>query len=1676
MPRMRRSALSVYLFGLLCTLALLVGMTRSAAAQTTIPGGNVINQTWTLAGSPYTVQGDVVVPAGATLTVEAGVQVRFASSDAQSTGLDPSRVELTVRGTLNLNGTAANPVVLQASSGSSAGVWYGVVADQASAVLNTNHVEVRNATYGFYIPVGEQTLQGITAQTNTYGVYFAGSASGSVTNSVLRNNSNTGVYVYTSSGSSNAVTVDRSTLYANSSYGVYARTSSGVGLTINVTNSVVTANSVGINRYTVSGNAAVNVTHSNVWGNSSSDYSGASGGTGSLSANPLYVSAPGNLRITANSPARFAASNGGDIGALPYTGDPTVGLLGVLWSDVTLGPSGSPHLVTGDLTVPIGVTLTLQPGTTLRFDTSDAMRSGLDTGRNELTVRGTLRAAGTPALPVTLDATASSAGSWWGIWLAASSNGSSFANAVITRATYGVYLESGEQNFDGLTAHGNTYGVYFAGSASGSVTNSVLRNNSNTGVYVYTSSGSSNAVTVDRSTLYANSSYGVYARTSSGVGLTINVTNSIVTANSVGINRYTVSGNAAVNVTHSNVWGNSSSDYSGAGGGTGSLSANPLYVSAPSNLRITANSPARFAASNGGDIGALPYTGDPTVGLLGVLWSDVTLGPSGSPHLVTGDLTVAPGVTFTLQPGTTLRFDTSDAMRSGLDTGRNELTVRGTLRAAGTPTLPVTLDATASSAGSWWGIWLAASSNGSSFANAVITRATYGVYLESGEQNFDGLTAHGNTYGVYFAGSASGSVTNSVLRNNSNTGVYVYTSSGSSNAVTVDRSTLYANSSYGVYARTSSGVGLTINVTNSIVTANSVGINRYTVSGNAAVNVTHSNVWGNSSSDYSGAGGGTGSLSANPLYVSAPGNLRITANSPARFAASNGGDIGALPYTGDPTVGLLGVLWSDVTLGPSGSPHLVTGDLTVAPGVTFTLQPGTTLRFDTSDAMRSGLDTGRNELTLRGTLRAAGTPALPVTLDATASSAGSWWGIRLAASSNGNSFFNAIVTRATYGAYIEEGTQTFDGLTAHGNTYGLYFAGSASGSVTNSVLRNNSNTGVYVYTSNGAGNTVNVVNSTVYANNSYGVYARTSSGVGLTVNVTNSVVTANGIGVNRYTTSGTPAINVTHSNVWGNSSSDYSGAGGGTGSLSVNPLYIAAPGNLRLQSTSACIDAGTATGAPSTDLDGNPRPLDGDGINGAAFDMGAYEFVPASTCGDGIVGPGEACDDGPQNGQYNHCRADCGGPGPRCGDGIANGPEQCDDGNASNTDGCLNTCMLAACGDGFVQAGVEQCDDGNQNNNDACLNTCVTASCGDGVVQAGVEQCDDGNQNNSDACLNTCVTASCGDGFVRTGVEQCDDGNASNNDACLNTCVVASCGDGFVRTGVEQCDDGNASNNDACLNTCVVASCGDGFVRTGVEQCDDGNASNNDACLNTCTSATCGDGFVQTGVEACDDGNSIDNDGCRNNCSLPTCGDGIVQPGETCDDGNQSNNDGCLNTCMTATCGDGFVRDGVEECDDGNQDDTDGCVDGCVEATCGDGFVQEGVEDCDDGNTTDGDGCASDCTSEGQGGAGGGSGGSGGEGGLGAGGEGAGGAGGEGGLGAGGAGGGGGEGGLGAGGDGLGGVGGSDTPDDGDTQDDSGCGCRVAGIESSSQAGALLFLGGLAVVVTRRRRRSQRAA
>ncbi len=129
------------------------------------------------------------------------------------------------------------------------------------------------------------------------------------------------------------------------------------------------------------------------------------------------------------------------------------------------------------------------------------------------------------------------------------------------------------------------------------------------------------------------------------------------------------------------------------------------------------------------------------------------------------------------------------------------------------------------------------------------------------------------------------------------------------------------------------------------------------------------------------------------------------------------------------------------------------------------------------------------------------------------------------------------------------------------------------------------------------------------------------------------------------------------------------------------------------------------------------------------------------------AGSGESTSHGESAGTGPSTTGSTGGSGSdtgsMCTNGIVEPGEECDDGNQVETDGCTNTCRHPICGDGIVHVGSEQCDDGNKVETDDCLTSCIPATCGDGFLHEGVEVCDDGNTEPGDTCLSNCQLAVC---------------------------------------------------------------------------------------------------------------------------------------------------------------------------------------------------------------------------------------------------------------------------------------------------------------------------------------------
>lgn len=144
----------------------------------------------------------------------------------------------------------------------------------------------------------------------------------------------------------------------------------------------------------------------------------------------------------------------------------------------------------------------------------------------------------------------------------------------------------------------------------------------------------------------------------------------------------------------------------------------------------------------------------------------------------------------------------------------------------------------------------------------------------------------------------------------------------------------------------------------------------------------------------------------------------------------------------------------------------------------------------------------------------------------------------------------------------------------------------------------------------------------------------------------------------------------------------------GTGIKDENPLFVdAANGDFHLMMCSPAIDAGTDAGAPSGDLDSNPRPF------GAGYDMGAYEFQqPADDAdGDGICDLLDNCPETANPGQEDS-------DGDGFGDVCDNCPETANAGQEdSDGDGLGN-----ACDNCLTTANADQTDNDCDNVGDAC--------------------------------------------------------------------------------------------------------------------------------------------------------------------------------------------------------------------------------------------------------------------------------------------------------------------------------------------------------------------------------------
>ncbi len=300
-------------------------------------------------------------------------------------------------------------------------------------------------------------------------------------------------------------------------------------------------------------------------------------------------------------------------------------------------------------------------------------------------------------------------------------------------------------------------------------------------------------------------------------------------------------------------------------------------------------------------------------------------------------------------------------------------------------------------------------------------------------------------------------------------------------------------------------------------------------------------------------------------------------------------------------------------------------------------------------------------------------------------------------------------------------------------------------------------------------------------------------------------------------------------------------------------------------------------------------------------------------CGNGVLEPGEQCDDGAANSDTapDACRTNC--VAAHCGDGVVDSDEACDDGNDVPLDGCEPDCTLSetvGCGDGVLQPG-EECDDGNIVNGDGCSAGCTWEA---QKVGAGALVIDE--------IMRDPVQVADADGewfeIVNTSGEPIDLRWLLLEDASGGQHVVDPGGPLVVGPGERVVFGANA---DLALNGGVEVNYAYGgdiqLVNTGTGgvsistpwglvdavnwddtwpgkpgralSLDPGalDATANDDVANWCA--------AKTFYNALDLGSpGQPNPACA---TVPECGNGLVDPTEECDDGNTVSGDGCDAQC-----------------------------------------------------------------------------------------------------------------------------------------------------------------------------------
>lgn len=751
-----------------CSLVLL-GLTGSGAASAAdAPGGKDVlragptlvsgvlpsNTVWVASNSPYVVTANITVPDNVTLTVSAGVVVKF----QQYTGI-------TVNGTIQAQGAPGDSVVFTAYTDDSyagdtngggpstgtAGYWGAITLTSPDADCTFSYTRIRYAGYSAsaavtftqnlnakQLVVDHSIVEATSA--SSYGAVYGQSASRVVvTNSQLRRNTGRGLYC------SGAAIVQ----FWNSN----ASDNTGDGVNSTSATSSVSIRSSRIERNGGAGLYITTVPQCEVFADTIRNNTGEGLWCQVLPSNFINNMSDGNGRVGWTVPAdavddiwlnNTPGSNGRNNAIGVYGGNVTAS---------TTWIAGHPFLFAGTTTAQVsaGATLTLQPGVVCKF------------AGNGLQVSGALMAVGTPADSIAFTSanddhwagdtdgygpSVGSPGGWTGISLNGPTADCSLSYCAIR---YGGYSYSKMIDFsygsggkiltmDHCVVERSANSALYGNPGNPSlgprvrISDSVIRANLGAGA----SFDSAVEVQMQRCVVQGNGGAGIDISRGGSGGFV--VTDCQVSSNGgFGISILPTAGTVQL-------YGNTSQSNSGTGIACSGV-AGPFYGNTSTdNLGFGYS----VAADQIDDVWLANTIGTNgrgnAIGIYAGTVSTPTQWVHDYPYVVLGTVTVADQATLNLEAGSLLKFDTSIQM-----------TVNGALIAAGTDVDPIVFTSykddsygddtnengpSVGTPGDWYGLQFTSPDLGTSLTHAIVRFAGYPV------------SSYGR-YGIYLTGAGS---------------------------------------------------------------------------------------------------------------------------------------------------------------------------------------------------------------------------------------------------------------------------------------------------------------------------------------------------------------------------------------------------------------------------------------------------------------------------------------------------------------------------------------------------------------------------------------------------------------------------------------------------------------------------------------------------------------------------------------------------------------------------------------------------------------------------------------------------------------------------------------------------------------------------------------------------------